>query len=85
VLLVFPYRRQVPLPVFYKGHQLDCQYQLDLIVAESLLVELKAADRMHPVHEAQILAYLRLSGLKIGLLMNFNSALLKDGIRRFRM
>jgi GxxExxY protein len=79
------YRRQQPLPVLYKGHRLDCHYKLDLVIAGSLLLEIKAVDRIHPVHEAQILTYLRLSGLALALLLNFNSAVLKDGIRRFRM
>ena len=77
------YRRQVPLPVFYKGVQLECGYRMDIVVAHHLVVEIKAVERFLPIHEAQILTYLRLSGLPIALLLNFNSVKLKDGLRRF--
>lgn len=73
---------QVPLPLIYKGAQLDCGYRMDLIVMSTLLLELKAVDKLHPLHEAQLLTYLRLAKLKLGLLMNFNVLLLKDSILR---
>jgi len=75
--------RQVPLPVIYKDVRLDCGYRMDIVVAGELVLEVKAVERVLPIHEAQILTYLRLSGHKVGLLMNFNSVLLKDGLRRF--
>ncbi|MCP9446718.1 MAG: GxxExxY protein [Nitrospira sp.] len=74
--------RQRPLPVEYKGVKLDCGYRLDLLVAEAVVVEIKAVEVIVPVHEAQLLTYLKLGGWKIGLLINFNVAVLKDGIRR---
>jgi GxxExxY protein len=74
--------RQVPLPVVYKDVRLDCGYRMDVVVEEELVVEIKAVERLMPIHDAQMLTYLRLSGYKIGLLMNFNSVVLKDGLRR---
>lgn len=76
------HRRQVQLQVQYKGVTLDCAYRLDLVVADQLLVELKSVDTLEPIHEAQLLTCLKLSGLKTGLLINFNETLLKNGIRR---
>ena len=78
-----PFARQVALPVLYKGISLDCGYRMDLLVANELIIEIKAVERVIPIYEAQMLSYLRLSGHRIGLLMNFHSVLLKDGIRRF--
>lgn len=77
------YHRQVPLPVIYKDVRLDCGYHLDIAVKQQLIIEIKAVERGLPVHEAQILTYLRLGGYKIALLLNFNSVVLKDGERRF--
>jgi len=77
-----PFERQRPLPVKYKGIRLDCGYRLDLVVADTLVVEVKTVDGLLPVHEAQLLTYLRLGGWKIGLLINFNVPLLKKGIKR---
>jgi GxxExxY protein len=77
------YRRQVPLPIVYKDVRLDCGYRMDIVVGNELIVEIKAVERILPIHEAQMLTYLRLSSLRAGLLMNFNSVLLKDGLRRF--
>jgi GxxExxY protein len=77
------YARQVPRAVVYKAVRLDCGYRLDILAERELLIEIKAVERLMPIHEAQILTYLRLSGLKVGLLMNFNSVVLKDGLRRF--
>src|SRR5438128_12102615 len=71
-----------PLPVVYKGLRLDCGYCVDLIVADEVVVELKTVDRLAPVHDAQLLTYLRLGGWKVGLLINFNVGLLRNGIRR---
>src|SRR5271165_7455433 len=76
------FRQQVELLVIYKDVKLDCGYRIDLIVEEKVVVELKAVEAILPVHQAQILTYLRLSGLRVGLLINFNVPVLKDGIRR---
>jgi GxxExxY protein len=77
-----PFKCQVDLPVSYKGVQLDCGYKIDLIVGDEVIVELKSVERILPVHEAQLLTYLKLSGKKVGLLINFNSSLLTQGIIR---
>jgi GxxExxY protein len=77
--------RQVPLPVVYKGVLLECGYRMDIVADKALVIEIKAVERLMPIHEAQMLTYLRLSGMKVGLLMNFNSVLLKDGLRRFAL
>lgn len=66
----------------YKGTQLDCGYRIDLLVSGLVVVELKAVESLEPVHEAQLLTYLRLGGWKVGLLINFNVPVLKEGIRR---
>jgi GxxExxY protein len=76
------YERQKDLPLEYKGVKLTCGYRLDLVVAGKLILELKACDALEPIHEAQLLTYLKLTGLKIGLLINFNVPLLRLGIRR---
>jgi len=77
-----PFERQRPLPLTYKGLRLDCGYRLDLLVADAVVVEIKAVDTLLPIHEAQLLTYLRLGGWKVGLLINFNVPVLKQGIRR---
>jgi GxxExxY protein len=77
-----PFQRQAPLPVSYKGIQLDCGYRLDLLVAGQVVLELKSIERLEAIHEAQLLTYLRLSKCRVGLLINFNVPLLKDGIVR---
>ncbi len=74
--------RQVALPVVYKSVNLDCGYRMDLVVDDRLVVELKTVEKILPVHEAQLLTYLRLSGIRTGLLLNFNTSVLKDGIKR---
>jgi len=74
--------RQHPLPVQYKGVNLDCGYRIDILVENFVLVELKAVEQFHPIHEAQLITYLRLGGWTAGLLINFNVPVLKDGIRR---
>ena len=77
-----PFERQVPIPVEYKGVKLDCGYRADVIVDSRILVEIKAIDALLPIHDAQLLTYLKLGGWKIGLLINFNVELLKHGLRR---
>jgi GxxExxY protein len=79
------FRRQVPLPVVYKSIRLDCGYRIDIVVEDQVILELKTVERLMPIHEAQILTYLKLSGLRTGLLLNFNSAVLKDGMRRIML
>lgn len=76
------FQRQVALPVSYRGLQLDCGYRLDLVVEEKVVLEIKAVESLAPTHQAQLLTYLKLSGLRAGLLMNFNVVLMKDGIKR---
>ncbi len=75
-------RAKVDLPIKYDGLDLDAGLQLDIIVEGSVIVELKAVEELHPVHEAQLLSYLKLTGKRLGLLMNFNVPLIKDGIKR---
>ena len=76
------FRRQVALPIVYKAVRLDCGYRMDMVVQDQVIVELKTVERLLPIHEAQMLTYLKLSGIRIGLLLNFNTSVLKDGIRR---
>lgn len=76
---------QKPLPVFYKDVMLDCGYRLDLVVEDQVIVEIKSVVGFAGIHEAQVLSYLKLSGCKIGLLINFNVKILKDGIRRLKL
>jgi GxxExxY protein len=77
-----PYERQKELPIEYKGLKLDCGYRLDILVANRLIFELKACESLQPIHEAQLLTYLKLTGIKLGLLINFNVPMLKQGIKR---
>jgi GxxExxY protein len=77
-----PYERQAPRPVSYKGELLDAGYRIDVLVDDCLLVELKAVDKIEPVHIAQVLTYLKLADLWLGLLINFNVPLLNQGIKR---
>ncbi len=77
------YERQKDLPLEYKGINLNCGYRLDIVVLKSLVLEIKACESLLPIHEAQILTYLKLTGIKVGLLINFNVPVLKDGIKRF--
>ena len=77
-----PFERQVDLPLNYKGIDLDAGYLIDLIFDQRVIVELKAVERVIPVHEAQLLTYMRLTGIRVGLLLNFNVPVLKDGIYR---
>ncbi|HUY92138.1 MAG TPA: GxxExxY protein [Pirellulales bacterium] len=76
------FQRQIALPVSYRGLQLDCGYRMDLVVEEKVVLEIKAVESLAPIHEAQLMTYLKLSGLRAGLLMNFNVVLMKDGIKR---
>ena len=75
-------QRQVPAPVIYKGEKLDAGYRLDLVIERSIIVEVKAVEALTRLHEAQLLTYLRLSGFRLGFLMNFNVILFKSGVRR---
>jgi GxxExxY protein len=76
------FERQKPLPVHYKNVKLDCGYRLDLVIEQKVIVELKTVESLLPIHEAQLLTYLKLSGLSLGLLVNFNVPVLKSGIKR---
>ena len=78
-----PFRRQVPMPVTYRGARLASGYRADLIVSDDLIVEIKAVERFHPAHEAQVLTYLRMSNCQVALLLNFHAIRLKDGLKRF--
>lgn len=80
-----PFQRQVPLPVTYKAVKLDCGYRMDIVVNDEVIVELKTVERLSPIHQAQLLTYLKLSKIRIGLLMNFNAAVLRDGIKRMAL
>ena len=76
------FERQLQLPVLYKGVSLDCGYKLDLVVEREVVLELKSVEKLLPIHEAQLLTYMRLGGYKVGLLLNFSVPLMKDGIVR---
>src|SRR3990170_2856512 len=78
-----PFERQAQMPVIYKGIRLDCGYRADIIVDKKVILELKSVTEVQPIHKAQLLTYLKLSGLKLGMLLNFNVQLMKDGINRF--
>jgi GxxExxY protein len=77
-----PFERQKPLPITYKGHSLNCGYRLDILVDNQIILEIKAVEAIEPVHKAQLLTYLKLSRYPMGLLLNFNVPLLRDGIVR---
>jgi len=74
--------RQKPLAVRYKGINLDCSYRLDIVVEDKIILELKACEKVEPIHKAQLLTYLKLSGLHLGLILNFNVPVMRDGIVR---
>lgn len=74
---------QKELPIKYKRIDLDCEYRIDLLIEDKLIVELKSVEKILPIHEAQILTYMKLANIRTGLLINFNVPLLKDGIKRF--
>ena len=77
-----PYRCELPLPLEYKGLRMKCGYRIDFLVADAVVVEIKSVEAIAPVHHAQLLTYLRIGGWKVGLLINFNVLVLKNGIRR---
>jgi len=85
VHLRISYQSQVGLPVTYRDRTLDCGYRLDLVIENRLIIEIKAVATLEPIHEAQILTYLRLSNLHTGLLINFNTPILHRGIKRFSL
>lgn len=74
--------KQKPLAIIYKGKKLDCGYRLDLVVEKAIILELKSCEKIEEIHKAQLLTYLKLSGLKLGLLLNFNVPVMRDGIVR---
>jgi GxxExxY protein len=81
-LRAIPFRYEVDLPVVYKGVELECGYRMDFVVDEKIVLELKAVETILPIHEAQLLTYMRLSGFRVGLILNFNCAVLRNGIVR---
>ena len=81
-LRAISFENQVPLPLVYKGEKLDCRYQMDLVVENAIIIELKACEKIEPIHHAPLLTYLKLSGLNLGLLLNFNVPVMRDGITR---
>ncbi len=76
------FERQKPLTVVYKGITLDCGYKLDIVVEGKVILELKSVNKIEPIHDAQLLTYLKLADLKLGILLNFNVPILKEGIKR---
>ena len=80
-----PFERQKPVPVVYKEVKLECGYRLDLLVAETVILELKSVSALAPIHDSVLLTYLKLSGHRVGLLINFNVQTLKEGIKRLIM
>ena len=85
MLNAIPFRLEASLPVDYKGVKLDCGYRLDLVVDEQLIVELKAVDQTTGLHQAQLMTYMKLSKVSLGLLINFNVTRLVDGVKRMRV
>ena len=78
----FSFERQKSLPLIYKGKKLDCGFRLDLVVENAIILELKSCEKIEPIHKAQLLTYLKLSGLHLGLILNFNTTVMRDGIVR---
>ena len=76
------FEKQKPLTIYYKGKKLDCVYRLDIVVEKAVIIELKSCEKVEPIHKAQLLTYLKLSGLNLGLILNFNVPLMRDGIVR---
>ena len=76
------FEKQKPLPVSYKGIKLDCGYRLDVVVEDAIILELKSCEKIEPIHKAQLLTYLKLTELNLGLLLNFNTTVMRDGIVR---
>ena len=79
------FKMEYALPVEYKGLMLDCGYRIDLLIEDQLIVELKSVDEMHPIYQAQLLTYMKLAKISTGLLINFNTKLLKNDIQRFKL
>ena len=77
------FRQQHPLPVHYKGVHLDCGYRIDLMVEDEMIIELKSVEKVKDIHRSRLLTYMKLSGVKVGLLINFNVSKVKNGIERF--
>jgi len=77
-----PFKRQVPLPITYKGFEISCGYRMDMVVSDSVILELKTVSSIEPIHTAQLLTYLKLSQKTLGLIINFHVPVLKQGIRR---
>ncbi|WP_236546729.1 GxxExxY protein [Psychromonas sp. L1A2] len=82
--LNIPYKQQFSLPIRYKSIEIDCAYRIDLLVADEIIIELKSVSQLTAIHEAQILTYMKLANVKTGLLINFNTVFLKNGIKRFK-
>ncbi len=76
-------KTQVPIPLFYKGHELEKDFRIDILVDDKIIVEVKAVEAILPVHQAQIISYLKLYDSRMGFLINFNTSLIKDGFKRF--
>ena len=85
ILNAIPFRLQVPVPVEYKGVHLECGYRIDILIDEQLILELKSVEQLSGLHEAQLLTYMKLAGMRTGLLINFNSRRLVDGVKRFKI
>ena len=83
--LNIPYQQQLTLPIKYKSVEIDCAYRLDLVIAGELIVELKSVQHLTAIHEAQIITYMKLANIQTGLLINFNTVALKNGIKRFKL
>lgn len=79
------FEKQVEIPIVYEGIRLESGLRLDLLVADLVVVELKAVEQLLPIHEAQLLTYLKLTGKRVGLIVNFNTTLIKDGIKRIAL
>ena len=78
-------QREVPLPLVYKDVKLDCGYRMDLVVENTIIIETKSVEAIHPVHHAQVITYMKLLGVRLGLLINFNVTLLKNGFKRIAL
>ena len=81
--LNIPYKQQLALPIKYKSVEIDCAYRIDLLVADKIIIELKSVSQLTAIHDAQILTYMKLADVNTGLLINFNSVVLRNGIKRF--
>ena len=79
------FQRQLELPVYYKGEKVDCGYRIDLLIENKVILELKSVDALLPIHDAQLLTYMKLASIQVGLLINFNSTKLINGLKRFAL